>query len=300
MKILAWNCQGLGAPWTVRKLCELVRLHDPGLVLLSETKSNGRRGEMVKERLNYYGVGVRSKGNSRGLLLLWRKDVDVWIQSYSDHHINATAPVVADSGVTVLCSLGVIVESPQELYVNPGPGMQQHCLGGSFSSDTTWLRSEECKGVIENAWKGQDKDHPIENLSGKISSCSRVLRSWDRSSFGNITRCIKELEKRLKVAENIDINTVSKKCIADSRAELEELLEREETLWKQRGKALWLKEGSRNTSFFHARATEKCQHKEIKRLKMANGEVTVEPSEIQRTIMDYYSNLFIHLGPKKM
>ncbi|KAL0411828.1 UNVERIFIED_CONTAM: hypothetical protein Slati_3772500 [Sesamum latifolium] len=90
MKILAWNCQGLGAPWTVRVLRELVRLHDPGLVFLSETKCNSRRGEMLKEKLNYFSVGVSSKGRSGGLLLLWRKDVDVWIQSFSDHHLDAT------------------------------------------------------------------------------------------------------------------------------------------------------------------------------------------------------------------
>ncbi|KAL0361134.1 UNVERIFIED_CONTAM: hypothetical protein Sradi_3797900 [Sesamum radiatum] len=45
---------------------------------------------MVKEWLNYFGLGVPSKGRSGGLLLLWRKDVEVWIQSFSNNHVDAT------------------------------------------------------------------------------------------------------------------------------------------------------------------------------------------------------------------
>ncbi|KAL0348025.1 UNVERIFIED_CONTAM: hypothetical protein Sangu_1030300 [Sesamum angustifolium] len=75
------------------------------------------------------------------------------------------------------------------------------------------------------------------------------------------------------------------------RTELEELLEREETLWKQRGKALWLKEGDQNTSFFHARATERRPRREIKMLKSSEGNVVEGQAALQRVIWDYFSNI---------
>ncbi|KAL0405296.1 UNVERIFIED_CONTAM: hypothetical protein Slati_3843500 [Sesamum latifolium] len=81
---------GLGSPWRVRTLLELVRLHNPGLVFISQTKSNYRRYKAIKQRLNFFGLGVASRGRGGGLLLLWRKDVEVWVQSYSPHHIYAT------------------------------------------------------------------------------------------------------------------------------------------------------------------------------------------------------------------
>ncbi|KAL0448855.1 UNVERIFIED_CONTAM: hypothetical protein Slati_1441900 [Sesamum latifolium] len=38
MKILSWNYQGIGPPWTVWTLTELIKLHRSGLIFLSETK----------------------------------------------------------------------------------------------------------------------------------------------------------------------------------------------------------------------------------------------------------------------
>ncbi|KAL0405661.1 UNVERIFIED_CONTAM: putative mitochondrial protein [Sesamum latifolium] len=84
---------GTGAPWTVRSLMELIKVHSPGLVFLSETKCKSRRVEQLKEYLNYNGIGVDSCGKGGGLLLLWRKDIDVWIQSFSAHHIDTTVKI---------------------------------------------------------------------------------------------------------------------------------------------------------------------------------------------------------------
>ncbi|KAL0454948.1 UNVERIFIED_CONTAM: hypothetical protein Slati_0834000 [Sesamum latifolium] len=97
MKLLAWNCQGLGPAWTVRTLLELIKLHRPTLVFLSETKCKQRRCDLLKERTNYYGVAVDSCGKGGGLMLLWRKDIEVCLQSFSKHHIDATVSLNGDS-----------------------------------------------------------------------------------------------------------------------------------------------------------------------------------------------------------
>jgi exonuclease III len=38
MKILSWNCRGLGKPSAVRDLRQLIKTHQPDLIFLSETK----------------------------------------------------------------------------------------------------------------------------------------------------------------------------------------------------------------------------------------------------------------------
>ncbi|KAK4404287.1 hypothetical protein Sango_0797300 [Sesamum angolense] len=67
MKIFCWNCQGLGSSWTVRSLGDYVRLHNPSLVFISETKLSTKRCEKIKERLNMLDVGVNSKGQPETL-----------------------------------------------------------------------------------------------------------------------------------------------------------------------------------------------------------------------------------------
>ncbi|KAK4385198.1 hypothetical protein Sango_2643800 [Sesamum angolense] len=73
-----------------RALMEQIRLHRPILVFLSETKCKTRRVDHLKERLNYNSIGVDSHGKGDGLMLLWWKDIEVWLQSYSEHPIDAT------------------------------------------------------------------------------------------------------------------------------------------------------------------------------------------------------------------
>ncbi|KAL0458054.1 UNVERIFIED_CONTAM: hypothetical protein Slati_0432600 [Sesamum latifolium] len=90
MNLLAWNCQGLGSPWTVRVLSELFRRHNPALVFLSENKCKKQKCEILKEKFNLFRVNVDSRGKGGGLMLLWRKDINLVVHSFSTSHIDAT------------------------------------------------------------------------------------------------------------------------------------------------------------------------------------------------------------------
>ncbi|KAL0402013.1 UNVERIFIED_CONTAM: hypothetical protein Slati_4231200 [Sesamum latifolium] len=57
-------------------------------------------------------------------------------------------------------------------------------------------------------------------------------------------------------------------CAKDS---MNELASREEVIWKQRDKVLWLTEGDRNTRFFDAKDNERRQTKEIKKIQDSLG-----------------------------
>ncbi|XP_042974832.1 uncharacterized protein LOC122306468 [Carya illinoinensis] len=90
MKILAWNCRGLGNPRTVRYLNLLVKEKSPTMIFLMETKCMKVRIEEVCNMLGYDGcLVVDSRGSSGGLTFLWKTRDKVSIYNYSRWHISA-------------------------------------------------------------------------------------------------------------------------------------------------------------------------------------------------------------------
>ena len=97
MSTLAWNCRGLGNRRIVRALEKVVSSEDPNFIFLMETKLVVTEMDGIKKGLNrFQGLVVPSKGRSGGLALLWKKELKVSVQTFSDNHIDA----IVDQGVT--------------------------------------------------------------------------------------------------------------------------------------------------------------------------------------------------------
>ncbi|KAL0318096.1 UNVERIFIED_CONTAM: hypothetical protein Scaly_2865400 [Sesamum calycinum] len=283
--------RGWGAPWTVQKLRELVRLHDPILVFLSETKCNNRRGEIVKEKLNYFGVPTQ--GRSGGLLMLWWKDVEVWIQSFLDHHIDATMQEEVGSAReaprTVWERLDRALSNQAWASLYPTARVSRIYEGCSnhtalllttdgnwerrnvskqqlFRFEAAWLRSEDCKGLIAMTWAGGEDVDPMVSLLKKFRSYRLHLTIWDKSGFGNISKRIKEIGEILKVETSKRQGFVA-----------------------QRGGSEYI--------IFHARATERRHRRKIKMLKSSKGNVVEGQATLQQVIWDYLSNIFSSTRP---
>ena len=97
VKLLSWNCQGLGNLWTVRSLCKLVRNQAPMVCFSMETRLdkdgfNGFCGDILFS--NHFVVKYLNTGG--GLALLWKADVQLDVVNYMANHI--LAKVVEDDG----------------------------------------------------------------------------------------------------------------------------------------------------------------------------------------------------------
>lgn len=90
MKILTWNCQGLGNSWTVQALHQMVKNEKPIVVFLSETRSDARTIDSVRRKIGFAnGIGIGRQGAGDGVALLWAADCDIQVISFSSFHIDA-------------------------------------------------------------------------------------------------------------------------------------------------------------------------------------------------------------------
>ena len=96
-----------------------------------------------------------------------------------------------------------------------------------------------------------------------------------------------ELEKFLKEVKDSFDAMVINKC----REELVELSLREKIMWKQRAKTAWLKEGDRNTRFFHGVASRRRKNNGIFAIKDDDVIWHEKIDEVETVFLEYFHNI---------
>lgn len=121
------------------------------------------------------------------------------------------------------------------------------------------------------------------------------LKTWNRESFGNITLEKRKLEKQL---EDLQTRTMKEGYSEEEKnveqTIMQELMQREkqeEILWQQKSRKLWLREGDRNTSFFHKSTIQSRQYNRISRLKSTARQVVETQSDIEQELVNFYTEL---------
>ncbi|WMV40484.1 hypothetical protein MTR67_033869 [Solanum verrucosum] len=115
----------------------------------------------------------------------------------------------------------------------------------------------------EFTWRRGDRHFTAARLD-------RVKTWWESFRFHGKPDFV--LDQRMLEEEEI----VSKLALT---AEFEEVAKKEETTWRLRSRAVWLKQGDRNTSFFHKTANAHRRVNTIDKIKVRD-ELLTEPAEI--------------------
>lgn len=89
MRLVSWNCRGLGNGPAVRGLLDIQKREAPDILFLSETKHEGKWMEWFRWKLEMPNMVAKSSvGNSGGLAMFWRNGLDVTVKSLSKYHID--------------------------------------------------------------------------------------------------------------------------------------------------------------------------------------------------------------------
>ena len=94
MKILSWNCRGLGSHWTISYLRETWHKHKPDFLFLSETKQDFEFVQWFQPHFGYDSLTtVDPNGRSGGLALFYNNEYQVKILYSSNRMMDIEAVV---------------------------------------------------------------------------------------------------------------------------------------------------------------------------------------------------------------
>ncbi|KAL0462661.1 UNVERIFIED_CONTAM: hypothetical protein Slati_0153700 [Sesamum latifolium] len=147
------------------------------------------------------------------------------------------------------------------IQLEEGPRVVQKC-SRSWRFEAAWLQSNHCEVVVMESWGVANTPGGV---SAKLAACQQNLASWDRNVF---------------------------------RADRNRLAAREETVWRQRSKDTWIREGDRNTSFFHQRASNRFKTNVIRRVRDVAGNWVVNEEDIRQCIVSHFSGVYASCRPQ--
>ncbi|KAL9661180.1 hypothetical protein QQ045_026002 [Rhodiola kirilowii] len=122
--------------------------------------------------------------------------------------------------------------------------------------------------------------------------CAEDLKIWNQHRFGQVKGKIKELQGDLSRIQEGERTEDTAELEVKITRDLDEWFIREELLRKQRSRVDWLREGDRNTRFFHQRASHRRMVNRIEKLKTNEGEWLTEEEEICGLIVKYFGEIF--------
>jgi hypothetical protein len=154
-----------------------------------------------------------------------------------------------------------------------------------------WERETSLGEEIEAAWNGHTKASDMADIGVKLESVMDCLQSWSKHTIGSVPRKIEKLRKRLDLVSNYqdDYNRKEKERISK---EMDEMLAKEEVMWKQRSCIDWLKSGDQNKSFFHRKATWRAKKNNIKKLQTNDGSLTEDGDELKDITSVFFKDLY--------
>ena len=160
-----------------------------------------------------------------------------------------------------------------------------------------WIDEEGCQDSVESAWRQPVRGNLIEQVEGKLKRCQLNLTWWSGNSFGNVTKQLKEKKEKLRREEEAAIRGGTMEGVLKLKREISDLLVKEEKMWKQRSRALWLHKGDKNTRYFHSRATHRYRRNKICELRNPMGQMCTDKGGIAQILISYYQDLFTSASP---
>ncbi|XP_038977767.1 uncharacterized protein LOC120108255 [Phoenix dactylifera] len=198
-----------------------------------------------------------------------------WIQRFPAYQVSHLARIASDHCPLLISTVsGSVHHSP-------------------FRFEKLWLSYPQSWDVVREAWSASVRGDAMQRVSRRLELTKRRLRRWNREVVGNIFRRIEEVEAVILDAQGREDRgeELTEADMADLRRSLashHSLLRQQETFWRQKSRIQWVKDGDRNTTFFHHSTVIRRQRNMIRSLRVGVGHRVEEETAVRHALFDFF------------
>uniref|UniRef100_A0A8R7V269 Reverse transcriptase domain-containing protein n=1 Tax=Triticum urartu TaxID=4572 RepID=A0A8R7V269_TRIUA len=161
-----------------------------------------------------------------------------------------------------------------------------------FRYEALWEREESLQSTIEESWNSSRPATSLQDIQEKLRIMQQRLGKWSSEKIGSITQQTSKLRNQLRTLMHRPACAANDTEIRKVTKELDELLLREEILWRQRSRATYLREGDRNTEWFHRQATWRRKQNSITKLMNEKGEWIEQKRDLHKMATIFFKVLY--------
>ncbi|GMI87830.1 hypothetical protein like AT1G43760 [Hibiscus trionum] len=160
-----------------------------------------------------------------------------------------------------------------------------------FKFEAAWLLEETCESEVRKLW-----DASSGLVLDRLRFVGQGLDAWFRRLRASRKVSKKSLIKRLEDLAGLYPTDETLGEIMEVKLALNLEIDKSELYWEQRARANWLRNGDKNTTFFHRHASQRKRLNRISTLVNDHGVHCSSPESLESTAREYFQSLFTSGG----
>lgn len=173
----------------------------------------------------------------------------------------------------------------------------RHCQLGPlpFKYCSLWNRIPEARNAVWQAWTQHVEGSPTFIWETKMKRTRQALKNWAKTKFQEPELSKKHIKKGLgELQQKIEAFGLTQQDEENEKriySRLSQTLRDEETKWRLKSRQLWLREGDKNTSYFHKQVTIRKARNTVSTIKDSEGKIYTTQDTIKEAATNHFKNL---------